>query len=647
MAKKKVNPRHKRNKEALHKGLESLKQPPTSSKKQKRLALFVVLVLTLICFIPSINNEFTNWDDDLYVTNNPFLTELSVENLKNIFTKDVSANYNPLTILTYAIERHFFDLNPTPYHVNNLILHLINTALVFWLVLLLGLRLEAVFLVALLFGIHPMRVESVAWVTERKDVLFALFFLGSLISYIFYYKKQRWKFYFLSLFLFVGALLSKIQAVSLPLAMLCIDYYFQRVGKLPPIIEKIPFFALSLLTGIVGIVFLSQKEIIDVTAEFAFYERLLFGAYSFLVYLLKWVFPYSLSTYYPYPEKVGSMLPFAYYLSPIVVGLLVFGLYKTLKYTRAIVFGVLFFLFNIMFVLQIIGAGEAFLADRFTYIPYIGLFFIMGWGFEKLLEERPQWKTALYAGTAMYLLILGGISFQQCKVWENSETLWTNVIEKYDDVPVAYNNRGNFYRTVKKNKLALADFNKAIELNPAYHLAYTNRGNIYFDNNANDQAFADYTKVLELQPDQHKALNNRGSIYFRKGKYAEAEADYNKAIEIDPFYADAYVNRAVVYSVSKRHDLAKKDYDTYIKFTGGNPKVIAWRGIAHRHLKMFDAAIADFNHAIKAQPKNGDNYLNRSYTYLDMGNKAQALQDAQKAQQLGAKVPPEYVQSLY
>ena len=619
------------------------------AKKNTKIGLLALLLISFIAFLPTLSAEFTNWDDNLYVTENPYLVTFSMENVVNIFTHQISGNYNPLPIFTHLIERSLFGLNAFWYHFNNLWLHLLATALVFWLMLLLRANLMVTLMVTALFGFHPMRVESVAWITERKDVLFAVFYLGAIISYIYYRtQKVNKNRYLASLYiLFILSAFSKIQAVSLPLSLLAIDYYFKRPLKINLIVEKIPMFLISLTFGLIGVFILGSKGSLGATTHsFNFFEKLLFAPHGLLTYTYKVFVPYPLSTYYPYPDKINGLLPMAYYISPFLLGGIIWGIWKSTRYTRVVAFGTFFFLVNIMFLLQVVSAGEAYLADRFTYIAYIGLFIVLAEGINYLLREKPALRQATWGIVGIYLVGMFGITYQQSKTWQDSETLWTNVMNHYPTVGVAYNNRGNYYRDKGEQDKALADYSKAIELKPKYDLPYNNRGNVYFGQNKNDLALADYIKTLELNPNNAKALNNRGAVYYRKGQYEQALPDFNTAIEIDPLYTDAYLNRAVWYATAKEHEKAIADFDFFLKYRLNHTQAMGWRGISLREAGQLEAAMQSFNQVLQLQPNNAANLFHRSLTYQKMGNKPAALQDALKAKQLGMKVNEEYLESL-
>ncbi len=609
------------------------------------MALFFLVFFTAITFYPSLHNGFTNWDDAIYVINNPYIKKLSLENIQHIFTEAVSNNYNPLTILSFALERNLLGNSPKIYHTTNLILHIFCSISVFWLAQLLGLRLFGAVLLAFLFSIHPLRVESVAWITERKDVLFAFFYLAAIISYIFYSKKEKNKFffYYITLILFILSLLAKIQAVALPLTLLVIDIYFARkISWTKKITEKIPFFTLSLITGLVGLYFL--EDTLDVTQNFAFYERFLLGSYALLVYLYKLFIPFPLSAYYPYPDKINNWLPIIYYTTPLFIFLFTYLIYRSKKYRKALVFGSLFFLVNIVFVLQIVQAGEAFLADRFTYIPYIGLCFIIAFIGEKFFYQKHFSKYILIVITSLYIVGLAYLTHQQCKVWYNSETLWSHVIQQYpEQVSVAYNNRGNFYRQQGQTAQALTDYNKAISLDFNYHLAYVNRGNIHYDNKKYDKAYADYHKALKLKANNTEALNNLAAIYFQKGHYKECINYASKAIDLNKNYTDAYRNRAVAYAVQKQFAKAKQDYDQYLRLQANDFQVLHWRGIAHREIGNLQASVKDFEQVLRLNPNYAAAHLELSYTYHALKQWNLALKNVQKAIQLGEQVKEDYL----
>lgn len=608
--------------------------------KKEWIFLAVILLVTFAVFSPALKNDFVNWDDGENISDNPNVTELNAAGIKGMFSTSITGGYTPLTTLSFATEIHFFGMKPAVFHFNNILLHVLCTLLVFIFLRSLGMSLFISLAAALLFGIHPMRVESVAWISERKDVLYSLFFLLSMISYIKYYSGKKVVFYFLALLAFVFALLTKIQAVSLPLILLLIDYYLDGKFRFKQIPDKIPFFLLSLATGIAGILILSHDGELDAGSTFPLIQRVFIGTFSLCMYVVKSVVPFQLSAIYPYPEKLTIL----HYASPLVVLLLAFLIYKSGKYRKELVFGSLFFLFNVVFVLQIVGAGQALMADRFTYLGYIGLFFIMAWAVNFLFTG--QRKPYVVIAGILYLGALGVLTWNRTQVWKNSGTLFADVISKYPQSSIAHNNLGLYYRDQNQNESAIQSFNRAIAINPAGYLSYSNRGEAYFNDGEIDKALADMNRAIQLKPDYTSALSNRGAIHGARKEFSLALTDLDKAISLDSRNLKAYTNRALVYYSTGDFEKASRDITTYLSIKPDNPDLHNLRGLCFGRLNKFQEAMSDFSRAILLKPNMGAYYQNRSSLLYRMGDKNGALRDIRKAQELGAKVNPDFLKGL-
>lgn len=593
---------------------------------------WIALAITAIFFFNSLSNGFVNWDDDVNILENPNLAAFNWEAVKGIFTSDVIGNYNPLTILTFAIEKHFFGLNPTVFHVNNLILHLACVFLVYRILQGLGMNALLAFIGALIFGIHPMRVESVTWITERKDVLFGVFYLGALLTYIRYLDKDRKapRLVAIMLVLFALSLLSKIQAVTLPLSMLCIDYLRRRPLKLSLIIEKWPYFLLSLAVGLLGVFMLSANESLEDTTAYSFLDRLMVGMYSYSLYLVKFLVPYQMSPLYPYEAEI----PGYFYASPIgiiIVGYLAWRWWKNDQ--RAYVFGIAFFTFNVMFLLQILAAGQGYLADRFTYIPYLGLifmllFFLKGW------MEQPRYSSMVKGVVWVWLLVLGVLTFQQNKIWANGGTLWTHVLSHFENINTPYNNRARYYRELKEYDKAILDYNSSLALKERAN-TYNSRGKLYFDQGKIKEALADYTRGIELDPDLGELYINRAAVYGMMGNLQQALTDVNKGLELDPDNANGYLNRSLIYISNQDFVNAEKDHTEFLKYKANDPDILYERGVVRTNLGKFQLALEDFNAAIRLKTTEGLYYQQRARALEGLGRSAEAAQDIQQARNMG------------
>ena len=608
--------------------------------------LLPIAILTFAVFSPSLQNGFVNWDDDRNFYENKNVMDARAENigtqLGKIFSLDfeksaVIGNYNPLPIATFALEKMFFGFeNPMPWHLNNILLHIICALLLFRFLKLLKLSNFAALATTLLFALHPLRVESVAWVTERKDVLFGAFYLGALINYVKYHESKKERKYLIWIYvLFTLSLLSKIQAVSLPLSMLAVDYWRKRSIGWNWIIEKIPFFIMSLIIGVIGILALQQQGSLETNATFSMFQRLFIGSYSYMIYLVKSLVPYKALPLYPYPET----MPWYIYGSMALVPLYLFGFYYAWKKEyRAVVFGLAFFTFNIFFLLQILGAGQGYLADRFTYISFIGLFFIYAYYFDKMVRHFSKYRNALYGFGAALILGYSFLSFEQNKIWKNSDTLWSHVLKYHRNITVAWGNRANYYRDLGQVQKALNDYSEVIRLAPDKPNAYNSRGKLYFNSsNRRDwpQAMEDYKKALSLEPDNAEYMTNLGAIYAKMDDRSNALSYFTQAIQTNPEHAVAYLNRSIIYQMLNRPTDALSDIQKYLTFNPYNSDLWYESGRLKRILRRPSESVADFNKAIQYNPNKGIYYYERSKAFYDSGNMQNAKIDLQNAQSKG------------
>lgn len=618
----------------------------THESKNSTWLIIGVILLTALFFYPSLQNGTTNWDDDLYITDNKLLDiPVGAQLIKETFSQPVGNSYNPLVHISFAIDKQWFGGSHFVYHFGNYILHLLCTFLVFVFSRKLGLRLWGALLAAALFGLHPMRVESVAWVTERKDVLFASFFLLSMIFYLDYKDKKKPLFYVLAILSMILSGFSKIQAVSLPLCFIAIDYFRGDAGLLDikTHLKKAPFFALSLFFGVLGVVILKEGGSFDSgTQDFGVVARFFLGLTALADYCVKFFVPYEYSAHYPYPP-VNEALPGLYYVTPIIVAAFAFAVWRTKD--RKIWAGALFFLANIVFLLQFVSAGSAFRAERFTYMAYLGGFMVLGHLLDNTLDKGnfPQIKYVALGLT----VILGVVSMKRIAVWENSETLWTHIMEKFPEDDLPYNNRGHYYRKEGQIDKALADYNKALSIKPNSYQVLSNRAKIYFDQNKAELALEGYNKSLAIRDDQFEALSNRGAAFAKLGRYKEALQDFKKSEELKPEYDNLYKNRALTHSNMGLHEKAVADYQKYLDLGNANDaEIINAIAIEYRHLEKPEKSVELLTKCISLVPQNGMFYLNRSYAQSAMQKLPQALKDAQDARRLGYQVPDSYINDL-
>jgi tetratricopeptide (TPR) repeat protein len=622
----------------------------------------IAMVVAAVCYWPSLKNDFVNWDDDVNLIKNPnLLKPLNGQVIRDIFSLDKGAvigNYNPMPILTFALEKAVVGkLDPWVVHLNNVLLHALTVFFVFRLLVHLGMQVSGSFFGALLFAIHPMRVESVAWATERKDVLFAVFFFAALMYYVRWVntedRRKRMSMYVLMVVLAVLSGFSKVQAVTLPLSMLAIDYWLRRPIQMGLIWEKAPFWAVSLVFGLINLYTLrEQGSTVDDVGHFSFLDRLCIGAYSFLVYLYKLVLPYPMSPLYPYPKP----LPIWVYGSPIGFAGVAYLMWRAWKSDRRIwVFGMLFFFFNVMFLLQVLGAGQGFLADRFTYVPYFGFFAIGAWYFDQCWREESR-RLVLQLGAGLLLLVYAVYTYRQIGIWKNGYTLWTHVIKwEGDKNPnhLPFWNRAQYLRDNGQVEQSMTDFDRAISISPENAELYNSRGKGYFDASLSDKsgnrrqeyairAVEDYTKALSFAQVKPKTraemLINRGAAQASMGFFDQATADLSEGLSLDPDNKNGYLNRSLVYYTTRQFQKAMQDYTEYLRLDPMDANVWYERGMIRRAMRMDAEALSDLNRAIQLNPNLHIAYLERARAHAQAGNKSAARVDYQRAQQGGLQL---------
>ena len=443
---------------------------PASRKKLLTISILVIIFVTAIVFIASLFNGFIEWDDPDYVYENPLIRTFSPGNIEAIFTRSFQGAYCPLTIISYACEYHFFKANPFIYHFTNYILHIAVSLLVFASIYLLAKDMLVALFVSLIFGIHPLHVESVAWIAERKDVLYAFFYMLAILAYQRYLIKRRYVYYLLCLFLAVLSFFAKPMAVTLPIILFLFDYMYGREFKIPVILEKIPIFVIALLVGFISYKFQVISGVTNIGADNL--VRVYFILKQIPFYLSKMAFPFPLSAVYMFynigPEH-NIEIYFNIFLLITLSGIVLFSM----RYTKNIFFGAAFFLITLAPVLKIIPVGDVFAADRYMYIPSIGILYIAGVLIRRLVfNERCNsfLRVAVTLILMIWIVFLGAITIQRCGIWKNSETFFLDILRQNPGVPTANNNLGGYYIGRGEYDKAMVYLERALEGNPSAEL---------------------------------------------------------------------------------------------------------------------------------------------------------------------------------
>ena len=576
--------------------------------------LFPVLLITAVCLFPMLSNEFTNWDDQAYVLKNNLLVG---PDWSGIFSEPVVGNYHPLTMLSLAFNYAISGTEPFSYLLLNYLLHLLNTFLVFaFIYKISGKKTWVAAFTALIFGIHPMHVESVAWVSERKDVLYTFFFLLSLTRYWEFLVTKKSKEFWLAIVFFILSLLSKPSAVILPLVLLLLDYWHGRSIDRKAITEKTPFFILSLAIGIATIQIQKHGALTSIEV-YSITDRLLFGCYVLVMYLFRFFIPYPMSTLHPFPP--ADNLGWPVLISPLILLALLVLLWLKRK-DKVIVFGSGFFVINLLLVMQVLTVGISIISERYTYVPYIGLAFSAGM---KISNLSFNWNKIIKPMILAVMAAFCVLTWQRTGVWKNSGTLWDDVLEKYPGSPHALTNKADYLSKIATEPewanakdslytLAVRDCETSLKLKSNHASAYEILGLINIDKKNFNAAFSYADSLTKYKPDNKMGYDIRGTVYFQHNDPVKALAQFDTCIILMPDDHRSFNNRGTIY------------------LSG---------------LNKYNEALADFSKAISLNPL-GSYYLNRSICYFHLGNMINARADAETARQKGTVVSDQYMQSL-
>jgi len=611
-------------------------------KNKSLVCIFAILTIIFLTYYPSLFNDFTNWDDPEHLLENNQVHQLSFSNIKEIFKSTVNKTYIPLSIASYSVEYHFFKFNPFIYHLNNLLLHILVTGLVFIFGRQIGLSLFASGFGALLFGIHPMHVESVAWITERKDVLYAFFYMISLCSYWSYLETENKRFYWVSLLMGLFSILSKSMALSLPLILILLDWFKNKRVTPTNIVNKIPF--LLYIIPITWITYILNTGWLKVHAEFS--KAFAIYIYTFTFYIWKFIVPLELTPVYSLPKPV-AIFYFPYSLAFIFFVVILFLIFHFRK-ERLFIFAWAFYYLSIFFLLRTDTITNLNLvSDRFMYLPSLGFCLLFGFlahGTMKKFSQRNKWfKSFWIIIMSAVLLTLSAKTYAQTQIWKNGVVLWDHVIKR-SPIADSYNNRGEAYRKQGEIDLALADYNKALILKSKHSKAYNNRAEIYVLKGQYELALADYKNAIASNPNYYKAYYNRATVYGKLGKIELALADYNQSLKIEPKYVSSYNNRGLTYLQTKQFEKAIADFNMAISLMPDFYLPYNNRGYAFKILKQYDEVISDCSKAIDLNPHYAFAYYNRGGAYRKTGQLDLAIIDFTKSIELNSDYAPNYLE---
>jgi tetratricopeptide (TPR) repeat protein len=550
-----------------------------SKNKQIRLFCIFLTIATLLVFWQVNNCDFINYDDTIYITkNNHVQNGITIEGIQWAFTTGHTGNWHPLTWLSHMLDVQLFGLEPGWHHLTNLVFHIANALLLFLVLYrMTKAQWESAF-VAALFALHPLHVESVAWVAERKDVLSTFFWILTMGAYCYYVERPNFQRYLVVVLFFALGLMAKPMLVTLPFVLLLLDYwplkrFYQnksdqkidtatdsrhRLALIRPLLwEKIPLFVLTALTCIVT--YIVQKKIGAVLSLLPLGARISNAFVSYNAYIGKTIWPNDLAVLYPYPALLPAWQAVGAAFLLIVVTIAVIWKARKMPYVMV---GWLWYAGTLVPVIGIVQVGLQARADRYTYLPLIGLFIMATWGISELSKKWRYRKKVLFTLSTVILLCLSIVTWTQIPYWKNSITLNEHALNVTADNYIAYNNCGTAYLNLGNYRQAIVDYNKAIEIRPKYTDAYYNRGISYWHLGNKMQAIRDFDSAIEINPNYAEIYYGRGNVYAALGNYRQAIRDFDKAIEINPKYAGIYYNRGNVYVALGNYGQAIDDMKT-------------------------------------------------------------------------------------
>lgn len=631
---------------------------------KRSTCLFFILLIVFISYLPVLKSDFLQWDDDVHVYNNILVRSLDFEHLKEIFTTRVNSIYIPLTTLSFALEYHSFGYNPSMYHLDNLLLHLLIVMCVFSLALRLGLTQAGAAIVSILFGLHPMHVESVAWVTERKDVLYAFFYMLAVLSYIKFIsfppslKKQipSRNYFWLTLAYFFGILsmLSKPMALSLPVILFLLDWFVSHRIERRVIVEKTPL--ILIVAGIAWVTYMMQARnpIQNV------YEAMLIWPWTFVFYLRQFLFPFFSVPVYrlPYPIHISNL---EYLFSLLAFALIIFSLIR-FRRSRWFIFASLFYFFSIFFLLRFDDLKDTnIVADRFMYLPSLGFCLWAGWGAERLLKHSKLNKILLPA-LALLVVLLSFKIYNQCLVWQNSISLWQHQLKFFPYEYIALNNLANvlrdeneykdaeksFRQIVKAQKQGLpiqlkgknkegfervnhviSLYKRAAEVGLNFEDASYNLGKLYHDVEDYALAFEHYKKALQINPQSKDGLFSLAKYYMDLAKYDLAVSFFKKTLETNKEDEEIYINIILALNkafkksadplLQQARDSFLKEFVALINKKGSRTKSLLNLGLLYYEIGDYQGAVSAYRAVLDYNPNNTLALFNLGNVYRQLG----------------------------
>lgn len=555
--------------------------------------ILLLLLVAALTYYPALFYGYFPWDDFAYVRDNPDIKSLSFTNIKLFFSKFYLGNYNPLTMLSFALNYKWGGGDVFYFHLTNVLLHTSNALLIFTLLAKFNINKLVCVLTALLFLVSPIQFESVIWIAERKNVLYTCFYLLSVLFFVKYIEKKTLMNYILAILSFALSLLSKAQAVTLPLTLLVVLYFYFDIKELKQKVKiLIPFFILSLIFGVVAVYAEQSHGYIHKQPT-----SILKACYAFVQYIIHIIFPFNLSVFYSYPSANGLFEILSVVLVIVIIGVFIYAVKKQHKLTAALLF---LFISNLILILQFIPVGEAYMADRYCYMPSIVMYFAIVYSCF-LLAERHAWIKFI---PMLYFLLILYSAIQNVQIWKSNKTLFTTSLANQPKADLLMNVLGSEY--LVENNFAKADslFDAALNVDSTNYQVLYNKATSLAIQKQNDKAIVYFDKTIAVAYDYFPAYMQKAILLINNKDYKNAFLVLNKAIEIKPDMGRAYFLRALCQENKNDFMAAINDYTNAIKFGYADEQLYLNRAICYGKTNNFKSALSDVGLVLSRNPNN-------------------------------------------
>jgi tetratricopeptide (TPR) repeat protein len=628
---------------------------PPSDERYSYWGYLLLVGLTVAVYAPVASYDFVRFDDPDYVTQNDQVRAgLTWHGLHWAFTTGHIANWHPLTWLSHMLDVQLFGVSAGAHHVVNLVFHVASSLLLFIVLRRMTGAAGRSMVVAALFAIHPLHVESVAWVSERKDVLSTLFWMLALLAYVAYVRRHEARWYAAALLSFALGLLSKPMVVTLPFVLLLLDIWplqrialwrdgrlslsaTERASPLRVASEKLPFFVLAAMSGVVTVLVQARWGAVGGLTQYPAGMRVMNAVVNYIAYLGMLVWPAKLAVFYPYRASVG--VPAALGAGLLLVAITAWSVRASRERPYALV-GWLWFVGTLLPVIGIVQAGLQSIADRYTYIPAIGLFVVVSWGGAELVE---RWTQRRYAATALASLVLGAYAIraaEQVRTWKDSETLWRHAVDVTTDNAYASYNLGVVLVQAGKTDEGIARLQEALRIQPDYADVHIDLGNALRGRGALDAAIEQFAIVVKLRPAYAAARVVYADVLRDRGRPADAIVQYREALRLDPTLAGAHNELGNVLTAEGRHAEAMTEYAAAVRLDPGLAEARNNLGGSLVRAGKPEEALAEFLAALRLAPNDATFHYNTALTLERLGRTSEALEQLRAALQADPQHAP-------